>query len=194
VNTVNRGIHGNLEIRTLCGMAQESFNSFCQIQVVPLGQLFGGKIVAALDRQHPRDLFDIKKMMEHQGYTEEIHSGFLFCLLSSKRPFHEILRPNFVDQKAVLRSQFNGMTDHEFSYELFDSTRSELVKMVNARLRIEDKELLKTFAEGNPKWPLKDLSIYPGVQWKLKNIKRFKQADTKKFNLQLKLLENVLDY
>jgi hypothetical protein len=31
-------------------------------------QLWGGKINAALDRQHPRDLFDIKNPSEHQWF------------------------------------------------------------------------------------------------------------------------------
>ncbi|HED06714.1 MAG TPA: nucleotidyl transferase AbiEii/AbiGii toxin family protein [Ignavibacteria bacterium] len=62
VNTINRGINGVPVLRPLCHKAQEIFDSFCEIQVVPDAQLFGGKIVAALDRQHPRDLFDIKKL------------------------------------------------------------------------------------------------------------------------------------
>jgi len=104
VNTINRGVAGVPELRSLCHGAQEFFDSFCEIQLVPDGQLFGGKIVAALDRQHPRDLFDVKKMLENTGYTEKIHNGFLFCLLSSKRPIHEILNPFPLNQSAVLEN------------------------------------------------------------------------------------------
>ena len=43
---------------TLCEKTQEEFYAFCEIDVVPIGQLYGGKICAALDRQHPRYLFD----------------------------------------------------------------------------------------------------------------------------------------
>lgn len=60
VNLVNRGIIADPKDMTLSEKAQTSFEAFCITQVVPIGQLFGGKIVAALDRQHPRDLFDAK--------------------------------------------------------------------------------------------------------------------------------------
>ena len=93
INTINRGIYEIAEIKPLCKRAWETFNSFCEIQVVSSGQLFGGKIVAALDRQHPRDLFDTKHLLDKIGYTDEIKKGFIFALLSSKRPFHEILNP-----------------------------------------------------------------------------------------------------
>lgn len=128
VNMINRGVNGVPIIKTLCEKAQDTFDSYCEIRVVPAGQLFGGKIVAALDRQHPRDLFDVKKMLESTGYTEEIHNGFLFCLLSSKHPIHEILQPNLINQKAVLESQFSGMADEEFTYELFEAARMQLVE------------------------------------------------------------------
>lgn len=193
VNTINRGVNGVPIIKTLCEKAQDTFDSYCEIRVVPAGQLFGGKIVAALDRQHPRNLFDVKKMLESTGYTEEIHNGFLFCLLSSKRPLHEILQPNLINQKAVLESQFSGMADEEFTYELFELARIQLVETVHSRLRTEDKLLLKSFAEGNPQWNDKNWSVYPGIKWKLVNINKLKQADRRKFMLQLKLLEDVLN-
>ena len=104
VNTINRGIIDIPELRTLCHEAQEFFDIFCEIQVVPDGQLFGGKICAALDRQHPRDLFDVTKMFENTGYTEKIHHGFLFCLLASNRPIHEIINPLPINQSQVLKS------------------------------------------------------------------------------------------
>ncbi len=193
VNTINRGVVGAPVIKTLCKKAQDTFDSYCEIRVVPAGQLFGGKIVAALDRQHPRDLFDVKKMFENTGYTEEIHNGFLFCLLSSKRPIHEIFQPNFINQKAVLESNFSGMADEEFTYEMFELARTQLVETIHRRLRSDDKLLLKSFAEGNPQWNDKDWSIYPGIKWKLVNINKLKQANGKKFMLQLQLLEDALN-
>lgn len=192
VNTVNRGVAGVPVQRRLCYKAQNIFDSFCEIQVVPDGQLFGGKIVAALDRQHPRDLFDVDKMLEKIGYTEEIHNGFLYYLLSSKRPFHEILNPLPIDQSSVLESQFSGMTDETFTYKMFESVRNQLIKIVCSTLKPKDKALLMSFARGNPEWPDTDFSIYPGIRWKLLNINKLKKADSKKFNKQLCQLEEVL--
>jgi len=120
---------------TLCKQAQNIFDSFCEIQVVPISQLFGGKIV---------------------------EKNFL------KVP--AILR-RFINQKIVLESQFSGMTNDVFSYEMFEATRKLLVEVINSHLSMEDKALLMSFAEGIPLWPDKDYSIYPGVRWKLLNIK-----------------------
>lgn len=72
---VNQGIRGIIDETTkmqLCETAQEAFDSFCEIQLVPVGQLYGGKICAALDRQHPRDLFDVKYLLDNEGFTDEI--------------------------------------------------------------------------------------------------------------------------
>src|SRR5690606_40376826 len=80
VNLVGRGIISEPEIMVLCDSAQKEYDAFCEIQVVPVSQLYGGKICAALDRQHPRDLFDIKYLLANEGFKEEIKKGFLFCL------------------------------------------------------------------------------------------------------------------
>jgi hypothetical protein len=131
-------------------------------------------------------------MFENIGYIEEIHNGFLFCLLSSKRPIHEILKPMPINQSTVLESQFSGMTDETFTYKMFESARNQLIEIVRSTLKSEDKALLMSFAGGNPEWPGTDYSIYPGVQWKLLNINKLKKADNKKFSMQLTRLEDVL--
>ncbi len=193
VNTVNRGINGIPMSRILCANAQQEFDSFCEILVVPDGQLFGGKIVAALDRQHPRDLFDVKILLEGTGYTEEIHEGFLFSILSTKRPLHEILNPRAVDQKAVLESQFSGMTNQRFTYKMYEDVREMLITNVHSKLTADDKALLLSFAKGKPEWTEKDFGIFPGIQWKLLNIDNLKNKDRKKFNMQIGQLEDVLN-
>lgn len=47
----------------------ESKYGFATIKVISTAELYGGKICAALDRQHPRDLFDIKYLLAHEGIT-----------------------------------------------------------------------------------------------------------------------------
>jgi hypothetical protein len=81
----------------LCAKAQIEFEAFCTIPVVPIGQLFGGKICAVLDRQHPRDLFDVKYLLQNEGFSEQVKEGFLLCLLCSDRPINEVITPNFQD-------------------------------------------------------------------------------------------------
>lgn len=72
VNLVNRGALEESKDMQLCQKAQSTFEAFCVMPVISHGQLFGGKIVAALDRQHPRDLFDVKYLLEKEGFTDEI--------------------------------------------------------------------------------------------------------------------------
>jgi predicted nucleotidyltransferase component of viral defense system len=63
VNTVNRGLLEPAQRRVLHPGAQELLERFCEVQMVGYGQLFGGKCVAALDRQHPRDVFDVRELL-----------------------------------------------------------------------------------------------------------------------------------
>lgn len=86
VNLVGRGTLGRCAKMPLCDRAQEEFDVFCAIMIVPLEQLYGGKICAALDRQHPRDLFDVKYLLENEGITFQVKKGFIFSLLGSDRP------------------------------------------------------------------------------------------------------------
>ena len=195
VNTINRGVIGIPELRTLSLEAQELFKSFCEIQVVTDGQLFGGKICAALDRQHPRDLFDVKKMFENTGYTEKIHHGFLFCLLASNRPIHEIFNPLPINQSQVLKSQFSGMTIEPFTYDDYVVTRTKLIQVINKNLREKDKVFLISFKEGLPDWNIDafvDFSRFPAIQWKLQNIQKLKQLNPQKHKIRLEALKRVL--
>lgn len=93
VNQINRGLLNDPVELQLSDKTQQEFDAFCTISVVPLEQLYGGKICAALDRQHPRDLFDTKYLLENEGFTDNIKKGFLLLLLSSKRPINEMLNP-----------------------------------------------------------------------------------------------------
>jgi predicted nucleotidyltransferase component of viral defense system len=88
VNQINRGVIAGTDTVVLCDKAQEAFDKFCEVKTVSQKQLWGGKIIAALDRQHPRDLFDIKNLINEIGYSSEIKDGFIFFLLCSKRPIH----------------------------------------------------------------------------------------------------------
>jgi len=105
LNMVGRGVLGGITKVELCSAAQEQFDAFCSVSMVPLGQLYGGKLCAALDRQHPRDLFDVKLLLENEGFNQEIKEGLIYGLLSGGRPTHEMLAPNLIDQR--LRSRIN---------------------------------------------------------------------------------------
>ena len=126
VNQINRGLIAETCTKILCPRAEEEFDKFCEIKTVSAGQLWGGKLNAALERQHPRDIFDVKSMLQEIGFTEEIKQGFLFFLLCGKRPIDEVLNPNFTNQRVIFNSQFSGMTNEKFTYEEFEEIRKDL--------------------------------------------------------------------
>jgi len=192
VNTVNRGIINKTEQYPLCDKAQDLFASFVEMNLVPAGQLFGGKIVAALDRQHPRDLFDTMKLLERNRLNEDTMIGFLFCLFSSNRPLNELLQPNFINQEQILNNQFNGMSDEEFTWNMFKNERIRLVKEIRNRLTDEQKEMIFSVSNGTPKWLYGEWERFPGISWKLKNIKILKEKNSKKFLSQLTQLKKIL--
>lgn len=175
-----RGIIDSVEKRVLCNKAQEQFEAFCMIHVVSLGQLFGGKICAALDRQHPRDLFDVKGLLENEGFTEAIKTGFLFALLSNKRPVQEILFPHFTDQSQTFVNQFGGMTSEDFTYKDFENTRVKILEIIHNGLSKKDKDFIINFEEVNPNWTIYDFQKFPAVQWKLQNLETLKMNDPEK--------------
>lgn len=192
VNQINRGVMDDTVTLSLCEKTQEEFDAFCAIQVVPLGQLYGGKICAALDRQHPRDLFDVKYLLENEGFTEEIKKGFILFLLCSNRPLHEMLHPNFIDQRETLVNQFEGMSEEPFTYEDFEKTREELIKTIHQNLTEKDREFLLSFSEGTPNWEIYDFERFPSVQWKLQNLIKLKNGNPEKHESFVASLKKVL--
>jgi len=191
VNQINRGLIAEPCIKILCSRAEEEFNRFCEIKTVSVGQLWGGKMNAALERQHPRDIFDIKNMLQEIGFTEEIKQGFLFFLLCGKRPIDEILNPNFINQKVIFESQFIGMTNEHFSYEEFEKIREDFVFLANNSLTDNEKDFLFSFVEGSPNWKDFDYSKYPAIKWKQLNIHKLKRENPIKFKESIEKLENL---
>lgn len=193
VSVMNRGLFGNPERRVLCEKAQETFDAFCEISTVSLGQLYGGKICAALDRQHPRDLFDVKYLLENEGFTQEIKEGFLLMLLCSERPMNEMLAPHLLDQHIAFENQFEGMTRSDFTYEDYENSRLELIKIVNQALTKEDKHFLLDFKNLIPDWSLYSFSEFPGVKWKLFNLDKLKTNNPDKHVQLFNKLKAVLE-
>ncbi len=191
VNGTKRGIIGATEDKSLCAKAQAVFNMGCTARIVSFTQLYGGKISAALSRQHPRDLFDCKNMPLNSLYQAK--EGLMLCLLGSDKPILESLQPNSIDQRDVLQGQFEGMTDIPFSYEDYETTRKELIEKVNQLFTKEDKEFLISFEQGESEWNkccAGDLSEFPSVKWKLQNIHKLQETNPDKYNTGVEKLRD----
>jgi len=181
VNGIKRGIIGPTIEMPLCNKAQAEFGMYCKARIVPVEQLYGGKIAAALSRQHPRDLFDYNYMEPDK--IDNLKRGFMFALLGSDKPFIESLAPHAINQQEALENQFRGMTDIPFTYENYESARKNLITFINSMLSEEDKAFLVSFEEGDPQWeksPYSDFRDFPSVQWKLLNVNKLKTQNPAK--------------
>ncbi len=190
VNQTKRGLVGGEAITIpLSEKAQDKFGLYCEADIVPLTQLYGGKIAAALSRQHPRDLFDVKYM---DVSLDECREGLIFSLLGSDRPIHESFAPRLIDQRDAMVNQFEGMTDIPFIYEEFEATRSKLIANVNQLMTEKDKQFLVSFEKGEPEWDGYEFEYfkdYPSIKWKLLNIKKLAKQNPRKLQEEAKKLE-----
>ena len=109
VSPVARGTLYPPEERDVVEAVEDEFG-FATIQVVSLADLYGGKLCAALDRQHPRDFYDVKMLLETQGIDRHIFNGFITYLLGHPRPISEVLNPRWKDISGLYTNEFNGMT------------------------------------------------------------------------------------
>lgn len=192
VNKTKRGIIGG-EIITmgLSEKAQEQFEMYCEADIVPLTSLYGGKIAAALSRQHPRDLFDVKYM---DFPIEKCREGLIFNLLSSDKPIYESLSPNLLDQREAMKNQFEGMSEIEFSYDDFETTRLKLIKEVNEILTESDRDFLINFELGEPDWGKYEFCYfqnYPSIKWKFQNILKLAKSNREKLSHNVRKLKQI---
>lgn len=142
VNTVIRGNVWPLRELTLAPSAQKEFNTFVAAPVISDAELYGGKLCAALDRQHPRDLFDVQQLLDNGGITDDIRQGFLVSLMGHTRPMNELLKPKLKDQRETLERQFRGMTIAPYTYSDFETTRDRLIREIHQNLQDSERELL----------------------------------------------------
>ncbi len=192
-NLVIRGSVFPCENRDLSPKAKETFEMSTTIRVVSLSDLYGGKICAALDRQHPRDLYDIKFFLDSEGITEQIWKGFLVHLMSHDRPIHESLHPILKDIREVYETDFQGIAYDYVPYEELVRARAHLIKLIKQKLTKDDKEFLLSFKRGQPKWSLLGIDgveRLPAVRWKLFNIQKMDKIKREDFVQKLKAVLN----
>ena len=156
----------------LAANAVEEFKKSVTARCLNMADTYGGKICAALDRQHPRDLYDVKYLLENEGITTDVKDSFIFYLISHNRPINELLNPNFKDISREYREEFVDMAKNGVSLEELVANREKLVKTLRSSLTAEDKEFLIGFVSNTPNWELvrdKKIQMFPSVRWKMHN-------------------------
>lgn len=168
-------------LMSVCNKVEDEFG-FAEISVVSLEDLYAGKICAALDRQHPRDLFDVQILLENEGLTEDIRKAFVVYIISHPRPIVDLLNPTEKNLADIYEGEFKHMAFENTSLDNLVKTRKELIKIVNISLTKNDKEFLLSFKNKNPAWELLDLAgvkELPAIKWKLINLNKMKETKHK---------------
>ncbi len=174
-NEVIRGSVFPAEDRELTRGAEDLFELSVTAQTLSIADLYGGKLCAALDRQHPRDLFDVKFLLENEGITDQIRKAFVVYLASHNRPIHELLDPNRKNVRRIYENEFAGMPIQDVVYEDLIAARDVLIETLRKELTDDEKTFLVSLKAGKPNWSsmtIGGIEKLPGIQWKLANIQK----------------------
>lgn len=166
---------------------------FVSTTVVHIDDLYAGKMCAALDRQHPRDFYDIRGLLDNEGISDNLMDVFIIYLISGNQPISKLLNPNRIDISHTYEEQFVGMTTVPVELEVLLQTREELIETVNKKLTPAHKEFLIGFKKGQPNWsllPFENIKELPSIKWKEINLS--KMNDTSRTEA-IKKLQAVLE-
>jgi predicted nucleotidyltransferase component of viral defense system len=172
VTPVLRGCTYDPELRGVSATVEERFG-FAEMQVLSFPDLYAGKIVAALDRQHPRDLFDVKDLLANEGISNELRSAFIVYLLSHRRPMAEVLAARPKDIAPAFASSFEGMTAEPVALTDLLAARTAIVEAIVGKMPDDHRKFLVTFEAGEPQWSLLDVpkvDKLPAVKWRQENL------------------------
>jgi predicted nucleotidyltransferase component of viral defense system len=196
VNFVMRGTVQPVRRASLTPTARDVLMADLNIPVVSLEDMYGGKLVAALDRQHPRDLFDVMLLFAHEGITPGIRRAFVVYLASSNRPVHEVLFPPLRNVQHDYEHNFQGMTTEPVPLDALLAARERMVRELQQGLDDNERRFLLSLVAGAPDWALLNiahLEHLPGIRWKLHNLAQLQKTNAKKFAEQADTLTARLD-
>jgi hypothetical protein len=192
VNHVFRGTLLQVERREMVASARKTFATGMSLATLAKAELFGSKLVAAMHRQHPRDLFDVHGLYAGEGLAPKIVDCFVCYLAGHNRPIHEVLFSRPIDMTAAFQNEFAGMAREPLAFDDLLAVRERLQSELPAALTLEHRHFLISLVEAEPLWdlaPFPHLSEMPAIRWKFENLKKLKRANPKKFleqSIQLK--------
>ncbi len=179
------------EIRKLVSRAEARFKVTADTLCVAIEDLYAGKFCAALDRQHPRDLFDIRQYLKTHT-LDDIRGAFVSYLCCHNRPISDLLDPRPLEIGHLFKSHFAGMTDPAMSLEALLATRQFLFDWALNALTDDERQFLVSVKKGQPDYslaPYPVIETMPAFQWKLRNIKRM---SPRKHKASLNRLQQLL--
>ncbi|WP_454726886.1 MULTISPECIES: nucleotidyl transferase AbiEii/AbiGii toxin family protein [Cupriavidus] len=195
VNVVFRGTVLPVERRPLCAKASDQLGVEFDVPILARDELYAGKLVAALDRQHPRDLFDVWQLHESGGITDGMVECFVIYLAGHNRPPHEVLFGSDKDIAGEYERAFVGMTDVPCSLEILLQARARLRHALPRRLTAAHRRFLVGLVRASPDWSLLQCphaAELPALRWKLSNLETFLKRRPDDFAAQAATLETRL--
>jgi predicted nucleotidyltransferase component of viral defense system len=196
VNFVTRGTIHPVRTASLTEKAREVLRADLEVPLVSLEDMYGGKLVAAMDRQHPRDLFDVMQLFKHEGITPAIRQAFVVYLASHNRPVHEVLFPAKRDIGQEYERTFHGMTAEPVALGELLQARERMMRELQQGLNVQERAFLLSLVRNDPDWSqleIAHLSELPAIRWKLQNLKQLAKANPKKHEEQVAALERAFE-
>ncbi len=195
VNRVFRGTVLPVERRSLVASTAAMFSVELEVPVLAVDELYGSKLVAAMDRQHPRDLFDVWQMYEAQGLTEGAVETFTTYLAGHNRPIHEVLFADAKNIESEFAASFVGMTVKPVELHTLNAVRARFFKELPQRLTERQRRFLVGLAKAEPDFSLlacPHAAELPALRWKLANLKTFQKRRSADFQRHAQILESRL--
>ncbi len=193
-STVIRGTVLPSHIMAISTTASRQFKKIT-MRVVSFEDAYGGKICAALDRKHPRDLFDIMVLYENEQISETLFNVFMVYLASSSRPIHELLSPTKPVQEDCYDSRFKGIDNRKTPLSTLIDTGYQLHEDIRSRLTGSIATFLLSLHDAEPDFGLIGLPNaiqLPAVRWKQYNLKKLLHINPQKHAEQRRALENLI--
>ncbi|WP_338696311.1 MULTISPECIES: nucleotidyl transferase AbiEii/AbiGii toxin family protein [Bradyrhizobium] len=144
--------------------------------------------LAALDRQHPRDLFDVRDLLANEGITDDLREAFIIYLISHDRPISEVVVPRRKDIEHEFTHGFEGMSADEVSLDELLEARETLIAEIAGKMPQAHKDFLIGFNRGEPDWRLLGVpgaTELPAVRWKQINLDKLPAEHWAKLVAQL---------
>lgn len=191
ISPVLRGVVKEPAIMQVTEAVEDAYG-FAEASVVSFEDLYAGKLVAALDRQHPRDLFDVRDLLANEGLSDDLREAFIVYLLSHNRPMFEVLSGRCKDLAAEFQSGFEGMTEIPVTIDALIQTQQTMIAQLIGGMPERHKTFLIGFERGEPDWNLLNVphaKELPAVLWRQLNLDKLKAERRTEL---VTSLENVL--
>lgn len=187
VNFVFRGTLLPIETCSLVDSAQELFTTDLVVPVLSTAELYGSKLVAAMDRQHPRDLFDVLHMLDRFGWRPQFTDCFVAYLAGHHRPVHEVLFPKAKPLEPAFTNEFSGMTRETVNLGTLAQLQTRLLNELPRQLTASHRDFLLSLVQCEPAWelmPFPHLQELPAIKWKQMNLAKLKKSNASRFAQQ----------